>query len=284
MIVVKAPCPRLEKALKEAYVNESRRPESPSSKYYQELSNYTGQNISTITDIEFLYNTLEIEERNGLKLPEWTIEYYNQQMREIAARSLAIFTSNTLQQRLRGGIKIVKDPKTILTITRYHIYVCSFFFLGPLLKEILERLNAFNNQDTRRAYFYSAHDITLVNLLRTMGFTNEYFKPEYGSTLIFQLHAGSNFTEDMELKVISLCVESNRFFQLCLFFLKFYFTPFLLIFFIPFLQLMYLNDTKTLIPHYMNIPKCGTPCLLKNLMKLWKNVLPDNWDNECLHS
>ncbi|XP_043792754.1 lysosomal acid phosphatase-like isoform X1 [Apis laboriosa] len=221
MIVVKAPCPRLEKALKEAYVNESRRPESPSSKYYQELSNYTGQNISTITDIEFLYNTLEIEERNGLKLPEWTIEYYNQQMREIAARSLAIFTSNTLQQRLRGG---------------------------PLLKEILERLNAFNNQNTRRAYFYSAHDITLVNLLRTMGFTNEYFKPEYGSTLIFQLHAGSNFTEDMELK------------------------------------LMYLNDTKALIPHYMNIPKCGTPCLLKNLMKLWKNVLPDNWDNECLHS
>lgn len=64
-------------------------------------------------------------------------------------------------------------------------------------------MNSFNNnQDTRRAYFYSAHDITLVNLLRTMGFTDEYFKPEYGSTLIFQLHAGSNSTEDMELKVI----------------------------------------------------------------------------------
>lgn len=76
--------------------------------------------------------------------------------------------------------------------------------------------------------------------------------------------------------------------KLCLFLLKFYFTPFLLIFlfnfFFPFLQLMYLNDTKALIPHYMNIPNCGTPCLLKNLMKLWKNVLPDNWDNECSHS
>lgn len=131
VIVVKAPCPRLEKALKEAYVNESKRPESPSSKYYQELSNYTGQNISTITDIEFLYNTLEIEERNGLKLPEWTLNYYNQQMREIAARSLAIFTSNTLQQRLRGGIKIgIKDPKIILKNIineNNKIYVCNFF-------------------------------------------------------------------------------------------------------------------------------------------------------------
>lgn len=127
IIVVKAPCPRLEKALKEAYVNDSKRPEFPSSKYFQELSNYTGQNISTITDIEFLYNTLEIEERNGLKLPEWTIKYYNQQMREIAARSLALFTSNTLQQRLRGGIKIVKDPKTILIIIRIYIYIKLLF-------------------------------------------------------------------------------------------------------------------------------------------------------------
>lgn len=88
-----------------------------------------------------------------------------------------------------------------------------------MLKEILEHLNAFNNnQDTRRAYFYSAHDITLVNLLRTMGFTDEYFKPEYGSTLIFQLHAGSNFTEDMELKVILFCIKSNLFFNYVCFF------------------------------------------------------------------
>lgn len=222
MIVVKAPCPRLEKALKEAYVNDSKSAEFPSSKYFQELSNYTGQNISTITDIEFLYNTLEIEERNGLKLPEWTIKYYNRQMREIAARSLSLFTSNTLQQRLRGGIKIVKDPKTFSYYNLIFICIYSFFFLGPLLKEILERMNSFNNnQDTRRAYFYSAHDITLVNLLRTMGFTDEYFKPEYGSTLIFQLHAGSNSTEDMELKVILTILF---FFQLCLFLLKFYFT------------------------------------------------------------
>ncbi|KAF3423947.1 hypothetical protein E2986_11795 [Frieseomelitta varia] len=220
IIVVKYPCPRLERALNEAYVNESTRPgTTPSAKYYEELSKYTGENISTITDVEFLYNTLEIEERNGLKLPEWTSKYYNWQMREIAARSLAIFTSNTLQQRLRGG---------------------------PLLKEILKHLQAFNNgQDTRRAYLYSAHDITLVNLLRTMGFTDEYFKPDYGSTIIFELHAASN-SANTEIK------------------------------------LKYLNNTEPIASHYMSIPKCGTPCLLKTLTKLWENVIPNDWDAECL--
>ncbi|CAK9822890.1 Lysosomal acid phosphatase [Anthophora retusa] len=221
-ITVKAPCPRLEEALKEAYANESVRPGSPSKRYYQQLSHHTGQNITTITDVEFLYNTLEIEQRKGLRLPEWTNEYYNTEMREIAARSLAIFTSNTLQQRLRGG---------------------------PLLKQILEHMHASKaGQDTRRAYFYSAHDITLVNLLRTIGFTNEYFKPEYGTTLVFELHVASNLTEDAEVK------------------------------------LMYLNDTEAIKfpPYPMKIPNCNAPCLLKNLIKLWEDVLPDNWDDECL--
>lgn len=112
--MVKAPCPRLEEALKEAYVNETMRPGTPSAKYYQQLSVYTGQNITTITDVEFLYNTLRIEKENGLKLPEWTNKYDEKEMREIAARSLAIFTSNTLQQRLRGGTNnlpiLSKDP------------------------------------------------------------------------------------------------------------------------------------------------------------------------------
>ncbi|XP_012150040.1 lysosomal acid phosphatase [Megachile rotundata] len=216
IITVKASCPRLEAALKEAYANESARPGTPSAEYYKQLSSYAGKNIATITDVEFLYNTLEIEQLHGLKLPAWTNEYYNLRMRELAARSLAIFTSNVLQQRLRGG---------------------------PLLKEILTRMQAFKNgDDTRRAYFYSAHDTTLVNLLRTMGFTNEYFKPDYGAMLIFQLHNVSDFTE---------------------------------------IKLMYRNNSNTATPHPMEIPKCTTPCTLENLTSLWKNVLPDNWDDEC---
>lgn len=133
MIVVKAPCPRLERALKEAYANESLRPTTPSAEYYQQLSSYTGKNITTITDVEFLYNTLEIEQRNNFKLPEWTNKYYNQHMREIATRSLALFTSNTLQQRLRGGTSIYifftnSHPQTIFFFVIIIIYIGNFLF------------------------------------------------------------------------------------------------------------------------------------------------------------
>lgn len=58
-----------------------------------------------------------------------------------------------------------------------------------------------NGTDTRPTYLYSVHDITLVNLLRTMGFTSEHLKPEYGATLVFEVHAIDDIAEDVEVKV-----------------------------------------------------------------------------------
>lgn len=101
LITVKAPCPQLEKALKEA--REAERSGDEMAEYYKELTEHTGQNIRTITDVELLYNILEVEKQNGLQLPEWTRKFYNNKMREIAARSLAIFTDSTVQKRLQGG-------------------------------------------------------------------------------------------------------------------------------------------------------------------------------------
>lgn len=105
--MVKAPCPRLDEALKQAYLNEAKRSDAKMANYYKELTEHTGQNISTITDVEFLYNTLEIETQHGLKLPTWTQKFYNNEMREIAARSLTIFTDSEIQKRLLGGSTIV---------------------------------------------------------------------------------------------------------------------------------------------------------------------------------
>lgn len=106
MIAVKAPCPRLDEALKQAYQEEEKRSGAEMAEYYKELTEHTGQNMKTITDVEFLYNTLEIEEQRGLSLPSWTQKFYNKEMREIAARSLAIFTDNDIQKRLQGGTTI----------------------------------------------------------------------------------------------------------------------------------------------------------------------------------
>ncbi|KAL6256375.1 hypothetical protein P5V15_012490 [Pogonomyrmex californicus] len=216
LINVKAPCPKLKEALKQAYIDEDKKSGKKMAEYYKELMKHTGQNMSTITDVEFLYNTLEIEEKHGLELPEWTRKFYNNEMREIAARSLAIFTEGTIQKRLRGG---------------------------PLLKEILYNMEQ-NKNDSKRSYFYSAHDITLVNVLRTMGFTNELLKPDYGATLILELYLANNGA-DHEVKTL------------------------------------YLNNTETENAHILEIPNCGNPCLLHNLKTTWQDVIPDNWDEEC---
>ncbi|KYN27058.1 Prostatic acid phosphatase, partial [Trachymyrmex cornetzi] len=218
LIVMKAPCPKLEAALKQAYIEEEKKSDKKMAEYYKELTKHTGQNISTITDVEFLYNTLEIEEQHDLQLPAWTQNFYNDEMREIAARSLAIFTEGTIQKRLRGG---------------------------PLLKEILHHMGeSKDNPKSKRSYFYSAHDVTIVNVMRTMGFTNELLKPDYGAMIILELHFSNNGA-DQEVKAL------------------------------------YLNNTEMDNAHPLKIPNCASPCLLQNLKQVWHKVIPDDWDAEC---
>lgn len=218
VIVVKAPCPKLKQALEEAYVNESIKSDGKLENYYKELTMHTQQPVKTITDIEFLYNILYIQSKHGLVLPKWAKKYYNDEMKTIAARALTLLTSNTLLRRLHGG---------------------------PLLKQIVNQMQESQiKKDSKKAYFYSVHDVTLVNLLRTMGFTNELFLPEYGAMIIFELHSYSD--KEQEVKV------------------------------------SYLNSTKSIEPHSLNIPNCEKPCLLSNLLNVWKDVIPVDWDNECI--
>lgn len=86
--------------------------------YYKELTEHTGMNMSTITDVEFLYNTLTIEQLHGLQLPAWTDNFYNNEMREIAARGLALFTNGIIQKRLRGG--------TMVSLEHFLNYIARF--------------------------------------------------------------------------------------------------------------------------------------------------------------
>jgi len=54
----------------------------------------------------------------------------------------------------------------------------------------------------RKMVLYSAHDVTIVNVWRALGFT-DLIKPDYGASLFFELHttrSGTNY----EVKV-SMC-------------------------------------------------------------------------------
>ncbi|XP_012251290.2 lysosomal acid phosphatase isoform X2 [Athalia rosae] len=218
LIVSKAPCPKLDKELAQAYLNFSKTVDDSFVSMCKELTTYTGHKIETILDVELLFNTLEIESEHGLELPKWALKYYDEKMRGLAAKSLALFTSNLTQRRLRGG---------------------------NLLKEILEKMvMRRNGTDTHKMYLYSAHDTTLVNTLRAMGFTEELLKPEHGASLIFELHVAEG-GQNHEIKIL------------------------------------YLNNTEITEPHSMNVPGCPGPCMIDTLFKIWEPVLPRNWEREC---
>ena len=109
---------------------------------------------------------------NNLKLPPAIQKFYNDpKMRELAAISYTMFTSNKLQQRLRGG---------------------------PLLKHILESMK--NGPDSEKIHLYGTHDISIVNTLRAMGFTKELFKLDLGVSLIFELR-NSEIGKPQEVRV-----------------------------------------------------------------------------------
>lgn len=102
---MKQKCPTYDNALKNAYQSvEIQQLNEQNKELYEMLTKNTGQDMSNITAVEFLYNTLEIEDNNGLTLPAWTKGIYPNTMKSIAARSLAIFTETPFMRKMKGGM------------------------------------------------------------------------------------------------------------------------------------------------------------------------------------
>lgn len=215
-IVVKAPCPRYdaEKARSDAEI--AKETDTKYHDLYTYLTLNAGQPINSILDVETLYNILEIEADNNYKLPDWTHSVFPDKMKDIATLTLASFTYTPLLKRLWGG---------------------------PLIKEIVDNMNLkkSNNLKDKKMFIYSAHDITLVNVWRALGFT-EILKPEYGASLLFELHY-----VHLEYQV----------------------------------KLLYLNSSSANMPITLSVPGCSNPCLLDDFINITKPVIPVDWDMEC---
>lgn len=166
LIVVKKACPQYDKELQNAYHSEEiLKVDSDHAEVYKYLSAHTGQNISTVLDVEFLFNTLEIEELRKLQLPEWVKQVYPEPMKKIATISLGVFTKTLLMKRFMAG-PLINDIKT---------------------KMIDNKNNALKWQP--QVFLISAHDVNVINIMRALGF-DDAPKPEIGASLLFELHAG----------------------------------------------------------------------------------------------
>jgi hypothetical protein len=118
------------------------------------------------------------------------------------------------------------------------------FYNGPLLQSVL---NTFDKIKREKMALYCLHDKTLFTFMTTLGIDDKevLLLPPTAAALMIELH------EDQTL-------ESG-----------------------PYLEFWYRNDTS-FEPHHLVIPGCGNPCYLSKVKELKKNVIPNNYEAECL--
>lgn len=146
------------------------------------------QNVTNVAKSENIFNTLYIEHSMGLPLPDWTIDIYPEKLLALAERNLALLTETIFMMKVKGGA-LVSD----------------------ILKKFEQKVTQ-NLMPDRNLLIYSAHDVTLVNVMRALNISTQTSrKPDYGATLVFELHQGliDSRPEEFSIKV-KLIAKSNQ--------------------------------------------------------------------------
>ncbi|EFX74587.1 hypothetical protein DAPPUDRAFT_56978, partial [Daphnia pulex] len=165
LLVLESECPRYDELLAQLNSSPDVRKRMDSNKEMLDyLAAKSGLNMTEIDDIEYLYDTLFIEDRFNKTLPEWTTKYFPSPMKEFSDFSFEMKAYNLEMQRLRGG---------------------------PLVKELVEHLGAYAQSKltppNRKLFMYSAHDVTVATFLSALNIFNG-IQPPYASMVLVELH------------------------------------------------------------------------------------------------
>lgn len=67
---------------------------------YTYLTNYSGNNVTTVAKVYSIYDTLHIEDQLGFELPSWTNSVYPEPMKTISGYAFKSYTYTTEMKRL----------------------------------------------------------------------------------------------------------------------------------------------------------------------------------------
>ncbi|CAB3365834.1 Hypothetical predicted protein [Cloeon dipterum] len=218
VVSAKAPCPKYTEALQCVYNSSySVKINTDNHELLEMLTLKSGQSVENYAQAESLYNTLALQKELGLTLPEWATDEVLERMKQLAIDSLAAFTHTKFMRKIRGG---------------------------PLLAELRDRLNQKRAASSRlKMLLVSGHDLTLINLLRTLGFVETRWKPDFSATLILELHA-------IDQKHI--------------------------------VQLWYNNGfAKESTFEQLQLPGCDLDCTLNAFLEATQDVTPLTWTQDC---
>lgn len=221
MIAQKRDCPKYDEVYEEVMKSEEvRKIDEANRQLYRILSLHTGANISNLLDVELLHGTLEAEKEAGWELPDWTEGVFPSKTLPLAERYLRLITETPFMKRIKAG---------------------------PLMTEIIENMFSKKNNlpQERSINIYSAHDVTLVNLMNAMNVIGKTSnKPEFASALAIELHY--NYASiDMEVKVY------------------YYFNS---------------NDKY---PKAIDIENCESPCSLNKFRKVMNHLIVNDFQKLC---
>lgn len=143
-------------------------------------------------------------------------------MLPLAKRNLALLTETPFMKKVKGGAIITEIVDNMIK-KRSRI-------LAP----------------ERSIFIYSAHDVTLVNLMRALNVISQTSKkPDYSATFVVELHHSVIYENDFEVKIV------------------------------------YYYDSEDKFPKELTIDGCEEPCSLTNFVKSIDAVILRNYDDIC---
>lgn len=166
----KKPCPKYDMLLKALQKSQQFRDiDHKLHDLYAYLTRYSGTTISSLENLEYLYNTLFIESVYNFTLPDWTKPVFPDKMRPWAEFSFAVdcYTKNLAQLKVGPLLNQIQDHFFNKTITIKHHHTL-----------------------TPKFWIYSGHDMTIANVLQSLG-QFQYHCPPYTSAIIFELRSNS---------------------------------------------------------------------------------------------
>ena len=135
---------------------------------FKYVSLHSGDNITDIVKLDYVYDTLFIEDANNLTLPEWSKSVFPEgKWKELRDISFTVDTLTDELKRLKGG---------------------------PWVKEVIQHTElmeaAVNKSSEVRLFMYSGHDTTVAPVLHTLGVFNG-LAPPYASMVMLETFQSS---------------------------------------------------------------------------------------------
>lgn len=167
VLAAKKYCPRYNTELDKVLSSpEIKKINKNNEKLYAYLTEKSGDKISSLKTLEYLYNTLFIENLYNMTLPEWTKTVFPDKLKPLASKSFTIPAYNKILQRLKSG---------------------------PLLKDMIDHMEKKANNalvPNRKLWVYSAHDETIANLLMTLNLFEPH-PPPYAAMILIELRTNA---------------------------------------------------------------------------------------------